>query len=738
MDKIIGNSIPRFDAVDKVTGKALYPGDIEMPGQVFMKILFSERVHAWVKKIDTSVAETMPGVLGIYTAKDVPVNEYGLGVKDQPVLCGPGSQKPYTDIVRCLADQVAIVVAETEEQAEQAKNQIHVIYEDIPPVFDLEKAMNPGSQLVHPERKDNIFCHNRIRKGDVEKAFQQCAVIVEDYYETPIQEHAYLQPEAGISYLDENNRITVLVAGQWIHEDQEQIAHALGMPLDKIRVIYPAIGGAFGGREDMSIQIVLALAVMKLNEIGIKRPVKIVWSRSESIRYHHKRHPFKIKAKWGANKDGLILAAKVEMIADGGAYVYTSPKVLGNATLVCTGTYNIPNVHVDSYAVYTNNGLTGAFRGFGGPQAAFQAEMQVNKLAEKLKMDPVEFRMRNLIEEGELLSVGSPLPKGISIQKVIEKCAVKAGWTHTKSGWQRPSRNQDDQKSLRKGLGFACSYKNVGFSFGYQENCWAEVEIRGEEEIKEVFLKHAGADVGQGAHSAFKQMTAEVLKVPVEIIHLIASDTASSKNSGSASASRMTFMAGNSIKQAATLAFDKWQKNERPAIAEYTYLAPKTTPFDPLDGHCDPNFAYGYVAEAIELVVDPSTGETTITNVICCDDVGQAINPIQVEGQIEGAIVQAFGYTFMENFIQKEGKILTSELSTYLIPTIMDIPHKVDSIIYEHADPIGPWGARGMGEMPFLPFAPAAIDAMHDATNIWFNDFPLTAEKVHTKLSART
>ncbi|MBE0698236.1 MAG: molybdopterin-dependent oxidoreductase, partial [Anaerolineaceae bacterium] len=381
---IVGQSVKRIDADGKVTGRTLYPGDIELPNQAVMKILFANRVHAEIKRIDTSRAEALAGVIAVFTAKDVPVNEYGLIAPDQPVLCGPGSNKPYAERVRFIGDQVAVIVGENEKIAAEARDLIQVEYVDLPSLSSAQQAMEPGAVLLHPERDSNVFCHYRIRNGDVDAAFARADVIVEEDYQTPAQEHAYLQPEAGVGYIDDGGRVTVMVAGQWTHEDQEQIAHALGLELDQVRVIYPAIGGAFGGREDMSVQIVLALAVWKLHRMGIKRPVKIIWSREESIIGHHKRHPYTIHAKWGADRQGKLLAAEMELIADGGAYMYTSTKVLGNATLMCTGPYKIPNVKVDALAVYTNNLPNGAFRGFGGPQAAFAAETQMNKIAEKL------------------------------------------------------------------------------------------------------------------------------------------------------------------------------------------------------------------------------------------------------------------------------------------------------------------------------------------------------------------
>ncbi len=728
----VGQSVPRVDAVAKVKGEALYPGDINLPDQAYMKILFAQRPHAVIRSIDISQAESMPGVLCVLTAKDVPVNEYGLIMPDQPVLCGPGSNKPYADRVRFVGDQVAVVVAETEKIAAKACEKIVVIYEDLPLVTDPVAAMSVDT-LLHPDRGSNVFCHYRIRKGDVDQAFAQADVVVEGEYHTPAQEHAYLQPEAGLGYMDEEDRVTVIVAGQWTHEDREQIAHALNLPEEQVRVIYPAIGGAFGGREDMSVQIVLALAAYRLNQRGIRRPVKIIWSREESIIGHHKRHPYLLRARWGATKEGKLVAARVEVIADGGAYAYTSTKVLGNATLMCTGPYQIPNVSVDAYAVYTNNLPNGAFRGFGGPQGAFEAETQMNRLAEALGMDPVEIRMRNLLTEGALLSVGTPLPKGVSITQVVEQCALAAGWQNTPEGWKYPgalSWEVPEKPHLRRALGFGCAFKNVGFSFGAPEQCTATIELFGDTEIKEAVLHHAGAEVGQGAHTAFIQMAAEALELPIERVRLVASDTAYTDNSGSVSASRMTFMAGNSIRGAAQVALEKWRAEERPAIGKYQYRPPRTTPYDAETGKSEPNFAYGYVAEAVEVEVDTETGQVRLVRVICADDVGRAVNPQQVQGQVEGAVVQAAGYVILENFVQKDGRVLTPTLSTYLIPTVLDIPEKVESVILEYPDPIGPWGARGMGEMPYLPLAGAIINAVHTATNVWYDQFPLIPERV--------
>ncbi|MGB9674037.1 MAG: xanthine dehydrogenase family protein molybdopterin-binding subunit [Anaerolineales bacterium] len=734
--KVVGKSVQRIDAQAKVTGSAYYPGDFSATNQLWMKILFAERPHARILSIDTSKAEALEGVVAVFTAKDVPVNEYGLQVPDQPVLCGPGSDKPGANVVRFVGDQIALVVAESEEIAQKACELIKVDFEDLPILTDPRLAMQPDAVLIHPERGDSNICvHYKIRKGDVDAAFTQADVIVESEYQLPFQEHAYLQPESGFAYMDEEGRVTIEVAGQWAHTDRHQIAHALGLPDDQVRVIYPAIGGAFGGREDMSVQIVLALAAWRLSQRGINRPVKIIWSRRESIIGHCKRHPMYIKAKWGASKEGKLVAAEMELIADGGAYMYTSNKVLGNATIVCTGPYAIPNVKVDTYGVYTNNLPTGAFRGFGAPQGNFVAEMQMSKLAEALNMDVVELRARNALREGDTLGVGTTPPGGVSIHQVIEVAAERAGWQKTERGWVAPQKSKPEQPHLRRGIGFAAGFKNVGFSFGYQENCWARIELFGKAEIEQAILYHAGAEVGQGAHTVMVQMAAEALGIEPNKVILIASDTAKTGDSGSVSASRMTFMAGNAIRKAAQSALEKWRLEERPAIGEEKYLAPKTTPFDKETGYSLPNFAYAYAAQAVEVEVDIETGAVHLVKVVSADDVGKAINPNLVEGQIEGAIAQAQGYALLENFVMKDGRVLTDQLSTYLIPTVLDIPEEVEPVIVEVPDDRGPWGARGVGEPPFLPLAPAILTAIHDATGIWLNEIPVTPEKMWRAIS---
>ncbi len=738
----IGRTVIKEDAGAKVTGDARYPGDIILPDSLVAKVVFSNEPHARMISMDTSATLAVDGVVDVVTAADIPMNEYGLTMFDQPVLVGvdgTGRSKVPSNVSRWEADQVAVVIAETEDAALAGAKALDIVWERLPIVSDLAAADAPGAELVHPENGEdtNTYYRYKIRKGDMESAWSEADVVIEGCYSLPHQEHAYLQPEAAVSFIDDEGRVTVEIAGQWTHEDQEQIAHALDLPSDRVRVIYPPIGGAFGGREDMTLQIVMAAATLKLHEQGIDRPLRCVWNREESIVGHHKRHRIEVTTRWGATNEGRIVAVHADAVVDAGAYNYTTNKVMANLHLTLAGPYNVENVHVDSRAVYTHSVPGGAFRGFGSPQAAFVAESQMNKIAETLGMDPVEIRRINALRDGDDSVTQRPMPEGVSIGQVIDACAEISHWgepicdaptvTSIRTLGSSPS-------TTKTGRGFACALKNVGFSMGFPERCEATVILEGDDEIDTVNIAHAGADVGQGAHTVFLQMTAEALGVPLERISGTFSDTATSGDSGSSSASRMTFMAGNSIQGATEEAVKAWNNGDRPAIGHFRYVPPPTEYIDKDTGEGLPVIAYGYVAEAVDLAVDTDTGHIAIGTVWCAIDVGRAINPGIVKGQVEGAIVQAHGYVLSERLHVTEGRILNPTFSGYLVPGTKDVPERIVTEILEIPDPLGPWGARGMAEMPFIPYAPAVIAALHDATGVWFDEFPLTPDRVLEKL----
>ena len=410
---VLGASLPRPDAIGKVTGATAYPGDLVQPGMLHLHVVFAHHVHARIVSVDATAALAYPGVVAVLTAADVPYNAFGLIEDDQPVLCGA--------VVRFAGDKVALVVAETKDAAAAGATLVRVVYEDLPAVTDPRTALALDAPLVHPDRGTNLVQHVPIRKGDAARALAEADVVLDGAFSTSWQEHAFLQPEAGIAYLDDE-RVVIETAGQWLHEDRRQIAQMLKLPEERVVVRYAAIGGAFGGREDLSIQHLLALAAWKL-----RRPVAIVWSREESIIGHHKRHPIAVRCRWGAMRDGRIVAVEAEVIADGGAYASTSAEVIKVAALFASGCYEIPHIAVDGYAVYTNNVPAGAFRGFGAPQAQFASEVMVTRLAHALGMDLVELRRRNIYREGSIEPTQHPLPPGVSALPVLERCVAEVG-----------------------------------------------------------------------------------------------------------------------------------------------------------------------------------------------------------------------------------------------------------------------------------------------------------------------
>lgn len=714
---LIGAPLPRPDARAKVTGAALYPADLVQPDMLHIQVIFAQRPHARIVSLDKSAALAYPGVVAILTAADVPYNAYGLIEADQPVLCG--------DTVRFEGDRVALVVAETKEAAIAAAQVVTIVYEDLPAVTDPRHALDQHAPLVHEGRASNVLLHVPIRKGDLAQGFAEAAVILEETFSTSWQEHAYLQPDAGIAFIDEQGRVVIETAGQWLHEDRRQIALTLQLPEEQIVVRYATIGGAFGGREDLAVQHLLALAAWKL-----RRPVALVWNRAESIIGHHKRHPMTIHCRWGARKDGKVTAVHSEIIADGGAYASTSAEVIKVATLFASGCYEVENIVSDGYVVYTNNIPSGAFRGFGGPQSQFPCEVMMTRLAHALGLDPAEMRRRNIYREGSLEPTRHPLPTGVSAGLVLERCLQEA---RARLDYGQP--RQQPATHIRRGLGIACGLKNVGYSFGYPEQCTATVELFGRGEIERAILHIGAADVGQGTHLILRQIAAHTLGLALHQVEMVCEDSSTTPNAGSASASRMTFMGGQAVYEVCTAAREQWgHTDETHIVVTRQYRPPQTTPLAPDTGEGTPNYCYGYAAQAVEVEVNLLTGQVRVLEIISVHDVGKAINPQQVAGQIEGCLAQALGYALLEDFQMRDGHILTPHLSTYLLPTALDMPTNIVPIILESADPHGPYGARGMAEMALIPLTPALACAIHDATGVWLTQQPMTPEHVLTAL----
>jgi CO/xanthine dehydrogenase Mo-binding subunit len=688
-----------------------------------MGILFAGRPHARIIGLEISHALEMPGVIAVLTAKDVPSNCYGLMRRDQPVLCD--------QVVRFVGDQIAAVIAVSPEQASAARDQIRVAFEDLPVVSSPEQALQPESPMIHPDYPGNILSRARIRRGDTEAAFKDCDLIFEHTYQTPMQEHAYLEPEAGLAFRDDAGRITVYAAGQNVHDDQRQIAQALQIEPQQVRVIYGPIGGAFGGREDVSVQILLALAAWTL-----KRPVKIQWSRRESIIGHCKRHAMTIRHKWGATNDGRVLAAEVDITADAGPYAYTSPSVLECLHALCIGPYDIPNVRMDGRMVCTNNVPGGAFRGFGGPQATFASEMHLSQIADRLGIDPLTMREINCLTGNSRLPTQSSLQGSNSLPQLMTRLAHEAGLERGDDGWRFPAYPSDGDK--RRGFGIAIGFRQSAFGYGFPEASEARVILRGAAEVECAEIHCAAADVGQGSRAALIQIAASILSLPTEAIRLLPCDSSLIGDTGAASGSRLTIMAGEALKRACRAALREWEYENRPASGHVRWEAPRTTAPDPDSGACDPNLSYSYAAHGVQVEVDMETGAVELQNVVVVQDTGTTLNPQQVGGQIEGAVIQALGWSIYEHFALDQGHVLSDRLSTYEIPTALDIPTALKPVIYEHPDPLSSFGFRGVGEIPFVPFAPALMNAIKQATGVWITTLPAFPERLLGRLSERS
>lgn len=730
MNATVGTSRPRTDIEARVRGLARYPQDLNMPGQLYAAVAWSAHPHAVVRRIDTSQAEALPGVERVLTYKDVPVNSYGINIPDQPVLVAEGGK------VRWVGDRIAIIVAQDLRTARRARELVRVDYEPLPVVTDPRVAMREGAPRIHEGRPRNILHHIPIRKGNLEEGLAQADVIVEGEVSTPCVEHAYMQPEAGIGYIDEQGRVTVIAAAQWPHDDLHQIARMLNLPEDQVREIVPAVGGAFGGREDMYIQHLLALCAYVL-----RRPVKMVFEREESITRTGKRHPFHFRYKVGARRDGTLTAAQLELIADAGAYASTSIPILSNAASFAAGPYKVPHATVDAYTVLTNNAVTMAMRGFGATQPPVMYETYMDRLAEALQMDPVEIRMKNLLEDGDIALTGNAMWGGVGAKETLRQAALAAGWREEGGRWVKPDLGRPSAPFKRRGIGVACAYKNVGYSFGFDDKSGADVTLTLDTDgsIERAVVKCGAVDVGQGIVTALTQIAADALGIPPTRVELAPIDTSRVPDAGSSSASRHVYMSGNAVYHACQAALARREEalraetGETEVSASYIYHGRSrrpTTPYDPATGQCDPHISYSYSTEIALVEVDVETGETELLKMWAAHDAGRAINPAMYFGQVAGGIHMGVGFGQTEEYLQVEGMPRTRRFSEYQIPTVLDMPKELVSVTVEVHDPTGPFGAKGLGETPTLSTAPAIVNAIHDATGVWLPRIPATSEEV--------
>jgi len=755
--KIIGKKVPRHDAIEKAFGLTCYADDFFMPGMLYGKVLRSQYPSARIVSIDTSKAERIKGVKAVLTAKDVPRNE-SVTRFGQTHTMGGGFEGLYRVLadkkVHFMGEAVALVAAETEEIAEKAIRMIHVEYQPLSGIFDPVEAMKPDAPQVE-DGKSNIVTHFEVVKGEVEEGFAEADVIVEHTYRVQFVDHAYIEPESGLAWLDESGVINIRVSTQVI-EHFRTIADVLNLPHNRVRVIGTYLGGGFGGKEDITVETFLALLTSKTG-----RPVKLTYTREESILSHGKRHPYVMIYKTGAKKDGRLTALQAKLVSDAGAYVYLSPWVLLYSMVNAAGPYRIPHVRVDGYTVLTNNTFTSANRGFGAPQVCFAYESQLDELATQLKMDPIEIRKINYLEKGEALATGQVLEHTVALRETTEKACQALG--------ERPS----GKDHLKIGRGIASGMTSYGRMIFLHDTSrsYVSIELDGS-----VIIRAGVQDIGGGQASSLCHIVAEVLGVPMEDIKVYIADTALTPLAGTTTATRQLYMSGNATLMAAREIRNTLLKKagemmkmdpQRLDLADKEvvdtegsgknlslidvvkasasdglplyhvalFKAPfrNLTQYERIEGQVFPDFTFG--THAAEVAVDEETGEVQVLKLISCFDVGRAINPSSVEGQLEGGAIYGMGYGLMEEVIMEKGVTLTPSFSEYLLPTSMDVPD-VETILIESGEGVGPFGAKGVGEPSVCSVAPAISNAVYDAIGVRIYDLPLTPEKIVRAIKA--
>jgi len=741
--KVVGHRTPRPDARSKVTGEAVFAADLYPDNMLYAKVLRSEYPHARILKVDTRQASALPGASAVLRADDVPgAKNHGLAREDWPVLA--------YDKVRYVGDAIAVVAAESEEIAEEAIKLIEVAYEPLPVVSSAEEALDPGAPLVH--EGGNVLEHIELRRGDVDKGFAEADVIVEHEYRTPSGDHAFLEPEAAVGLIDDDGRVVVYVGSQIPFSDRAQIAASLDVPVDQVRVIQTKVGGAFGGKEDIAGQIHVAL-LAKVTGC----PVKLVYTREESLIVHPKRHECVIRLKTGAKKDGRLTAVEAVILGDSGAYASLGPYVMTRTATHSLGPYEVPNVKVDCYAMYTNNPPAGAYRGFGVPQAHFAAETQMDILAESLGISALDMRRKNALRVGAVTTTGQQLRESVGLLETIDRVA-------------EAMEAQEALPSLpagkHRGWGVACAYKNVGLGGGAPDSAGVEVELFAD---GHAHVRAGAADVGQGIAMVLGQIVAEELGVEYDKIDVLLADTDLSPDGGATTASRQSYISGNAARLAAgrlrgtlarvgaeeldvspaSLVFREGriegpdgkvmsleeairlaEAEGRSLVASEVYTPPKTVPLGQ-DG--DMHFAFGYATQAAEVEVDITSGQVKVLRVIAAHDVGRALNPQAVEGQLEGGVLMGLGFALMEDFTMEEGRPQKTTLTKYKIPTVREMP-EIIPIIVEHLTAEGPYGAKGVGEVTSIPTTPAITNAIYNAIGVRIFSLPATPQRILTGL----
>ena len=722
----VGDSARRVDGIPKTTGEFAYSSDLYAAGMLWGHTLRSPHAHALILELDVSEALTMPGVHAVLSHEDVPGQKrYGLEFPDQPVLA--------FDRVRYFGEPVAIVAAEHPEQARRAAEQIRVSYEPLEPVADVERATQ--HEPIHDrswthghgfraDPRPNVVRHIVIRHGDPDA---QGAVSVSGRYELGQQDQAFLGPESGLAVPDGEGGVDIYVATQWLHVDRDQVAPCLDLAPDQVRLHLAGVGGAFGGREDLSMQIHSALLALHTS-----RPVKMVYNREESFVGHVHRHPARIWAEHRADGNGKLVCVRMRILLDGGAYASTSSAVTSNAASFACGPYAVANALIESTSVYTNNPPCGAMRGFGAVQTCFAAEAQMDKLADALGLDPVELRLRNALAPGDRLITGQRIDGSLPVAEVIRRAAelpLPAPEDLPRDPIRLPggAGNTTRGEGVRRGVGFAAGFKNVGFSEGFDDYCAARVRLFTDGGAE---VHCAAAELGQGVTNVILQVARTELGT--QNVVLAPHSTASVGSAGSASASRMTWMAAGAVQVACRAALEERERTGGEVDVERIYRHRPTSPLDAETGQTTgerSHVAFSCAAMRVVAEVDVELGLTRVVWIGTAQDVGKAINPQAVEGQIEGGTAQGLGLAVMEEIQTRGGIITNASFTDYLIPTALDMP-PVDSVLVEVPDPDAPYGAKGVGEPPTVVSTAAIASALRNATGRELPRVPVRPEDI--------
>jgi CO/xanthine dehydrogenase Mo-binding subunit/aerobic-type carbon monoxide dehydrogenase small subunit (CoxS/CutS family) len=737
-----------WEEMAKATGKARYSADLVRDGMLHLKVVRSPHAHARILDIDATEARALPGVVAVFTAKDVPFNHHGRVIPDEAVLAG--------DRVRMVGEAVAAVVADSEARAADAATRVRVRYEVLPAVRSPREALEPGAPRLHDG--GNVLARQAVRRGDVEAGLAGADVTVEGSFATSFIEHAYLEPEAALAFVDADGRVVVQTGTAHPYLHRLEVARALGLAEDRVRIVAVTLGGHFGGRVDVAMQCIVGLCAWRLG-----RPVRSVYTREESFSSTTKRHAFEISGRLGAARDGRVTGLRLDMVADTGAYASAGTGIVIRAAVSGSGPYGIPHVWVGGQSVYTNNTLAGAMRGFGAPQSTFALESLMDDLSKRLGMHPIDLRLRNALRPGDMLPTGFRVGDGTAIVETLE--AIRPHYDDA----ARRARDSRANGDVRRGVGVASMWFGVG-STGGEKPSHADIELL---PSGRVLVLASVTDAGQGSDYVLRRVASRALGIPLAEVDLVRGDTDVTRDTGACAGSRTTFYVGNAVRIAAgaleraiveaaaremeappdilqirdghvvaleapsrrialgDLARRVEGRGER--LREGGTFDPETSPLDPATGLGRPYATYASATQMAEVEVNVRSGIVRVRRVVAAHDVGKVLNPTGARGQVEGAVVMGIGFALMEEFVPG----VTRGFRHYRIPTTHDVP-EIEIIFVERPDPRGPFGGKGLGECALIPSAPAICNAIADATGVRLTRLPATPERVREALATAT